>query len=167
MRTTVLVLVAFALSACAAMVRTWDLSAQPSYVESPVLRVAVSQAKVKQKDLYLTLRLRNLSKSSRRVHVGAVTMTLPDGERVVGKTSLVGRVRGALASLGLGRRSDEPLAADATVEVEVTFRQHRRDLRRHPRLTIDLSAVEVDGQPLATAPLVLVPPPRAPIGEQI
>jgi hypothetical protein len=155
---------------CSAMVRTWSFSAAP--VDSPQLRVELAEAKVKQKDAYLRLKLHNRSSAPQTIQVGALTMTLPDGHRVTGKTSLVGRVntgaKNLLSKWGIGSRAPEPrLAPGASMELSLAFRQHRRDLRRHPRLTVDLTGITVDGRPARLAPLMLRQPEGAPVGEQI
>lgn len=155
---------------CAAMVRTWSFDAKP--VQGSRLRVTVVEAEVKQKDVYVTLRIKNHGTSPLHVEVGTFTLRLPDGEEVRGKTGLIGRaaegVKGVLSSWGAMKKQAEPkLAAGGTMTAELTFRQHHRDLRRQPRLTIDLSGIRVEGQPAQLPKLVLVAPAAAPMGEQI
>lgn len=152
------------------MVRTWGFRAKP--VEGRQLKVTMTEAKVKQKDVYVTLRIKNHGSSPLRVKVGTFTLRLPDGEEVRGKTGLIGRaargVKGVLSSWGAIKKQAEPkLAAGATLTAELAFRQNHRDLRRQPRLTIDLSAIRVEGQPAQLPKLVLVAPAAAPTGEQI
>jgi len=155
---------------CAAMVRTWSFHADP--VQGPRLEVAVTRANVKQKDAYVTLRIKNRTSSPLRVELATFTLRLPDGEPVLGKTGLMGRAargaRGVLGKLGIAGKTEEPgLAPGAALEARLSFRQNRRDLRRHPRLTIDLSAIRVEGQPARLPQLVLTAPDNAPMGEHI
>lgn len=152
------------------MVRTWSFRAQP--VQGPRLGVTVTEARVKQKDAHVTLRIENRTASPLRVELATFTLRLPDGEPVPGKTGLIGRAargaRGLLGKLGVGGAKEEPgLAPGATLEAKLSFRQSRRDLRRHPRLTIDLSAIRVEGQPAQLPQLVLTAPDSAPMGEHI
>jgi hypothetical protein len=160
----------FSLVGCAAMVRTWSFGAEP--VQGSRLKVTVTKAKVKQKDVYVTLRIKNHGPAPLRVKVGTFTLKLPDGEEVRGKTGLIGRaaagVKGVLSSWGAIKKQAEPkLAAGGTLTAELAFRQSHRDLRRQPRLTIDLSAIRVEGQSAQLPKLVLVAPDDAPMGEHI
>jgi hypothetical protein len=152
------------------MVRTWQF--EPTTVETKTLRVEVTKAAVKQKVAHVALRLTNRASRPVRVEVGTLTLTLPDGTAVRGKTSLLGRARSGaqnlLSRVGIGRRAEVPeVPPGGSLEAKVAFRAYRRDLRRHEKLRVDLSGIRVDAEALRSKPLVLRAPARAPRGEHI
>jgi hypothetical protein len=162
---------ATAVGGCAAMVRTWQFTPAAT-VETETVRVEVTRAAVKQKVAHVALRLTNRAARPVRVEVGTLTLTLPDGTTVRGKTSLLGRAargaRGLLSRVGIGRRAEVPeVPPGGSLEARVAFRASRRDLRRHGELRVDLSGIRVDAEALRARPLVLRAPARAPRGEQI
>ena len=155
---------------CAAMQRTWQFHATP-VATSPV-RVELADAQITQKTAFVTLGVTNVSSAPITLEAKTFELTLPDGAMFVGKTSFLGRklkeAKGMLASIGMMDEEEAPkLEPDATVSIKLAFRQYGRDFRRHPKLRVDLAALQVDGKPLPNAVLVLEAPPEAPMGENI
>lgn len=153
------------------MVRTWTFTAAPA--QDPRIAVAVERASVSQSSASVELRITNRSDAPMQVAVETLILHLEDGTTCEGKTSFARRalaaVQGGLAAIGIGKGAapTPPLQPGAQVDLQVDFRLVHRDLRRHPLLRIDLSGLLVDGAPSGLAPLQLVAPPRAPIGEDI
>jgi hypothetical protein len=167
---TALAAVALVAAGCAAMKRTWHFQAAP--VASAQVLVTPGRIGVAQKSAYVSFRVRNTSAVPAVVEAGTFVMRLPDGTAVTGHTSFLTRgyegARGLLVRVGWADAQGRPaVPPGGEVEIALNFRQYGRDLRRHPRLTIALDGLVVDGKPAALPPLVLTAPPEAPMGEDI
>jgi len=155
---------------CAAMKRTWVFQAQP--VAAEPVRVVLKQADITQKTAFVSFTVENTSQRAVQIEVGTFTLTLPDGTSVSGKTALFDRgyegARGLLEQVGwIDKQAKPGLLPGKSLEVALAFRQYGRDLRRHPTLSVALDALSIDGHAAKLPPLVLTPPPGAPLGEDI
>ncbi len=149
--------------------RTWDFSAEA--VAGPRVRVQVIEAKITQKDAWVTLRVFNQMTTAARVEFATFVLSYPDGDTVEGYLSYGEKLGKTLAHAEQTLRreeQEEPLVAPgAHVDIQLDFHQYGRDLRRHETLTIDLAGVIIDGVSAQLPSLVLRAPPEAPIGEHI
>jgi|GEM_PF-1418198 len=164
---------------CAAMVRTWQFSSSDVVVvpsnavppEGPV-EIRLSSAKVKQKTVHVELVLANRGGRPARIDAKEFSLRLPDGTTLTGAAPALDQAVKAgkylLSVVGLGSKAEPPqIAPGGTLEIEVDFRDNRRDLRRYPTLELGVDAISINGQPCTNRHITLAAPARAPMGQDI
>jgi hypothetical protein len=161
------------------MVRTWqfsssDVAVVPSTATQPENRVEIRlrSATVRQKTVQVTLAIANLGSQPANVDAGEFSMRLPDGTTLFGDAPVLDQAlklgQSMLAAVGIGNSPQAPnLAPGTTVEMDVEFRDNRRDLRRYPVLDLGMDAISINGRACTDQHLFLHAPERAPIGENI
>ncbi len=164
-----LALAALSQVGCAAMQRTWAFSTLD--VTGPALWVHATETLVTQKDVWLQIRVENVSGGPLDVDLETFVLTLPDGEQVLGYVSYMTRKKdqmgGAWDKVRRKDVDDPPLQPGKSFEIQLNFHQYGRDYRRLPTLSVDLSGILVDGASVTLPPLVLEAPAEAPMGEHI
>jgi hypothetical protein len=166
-------------ASCAAMVRTWNFSSSDVVVAPPTaappenrVEIRLRSASVKQKTVHVTIAVANLGVQPARVGAGKFSLRLPDGTTLFGSAPILDRAadlgKSLLAVVGIGHGPQgSHLAPGATLEMDVEFRDPRRDLRRFPVLDLGVDAISIDGWPCTDQHLFLRAPERAPKGENI
>ena len=149
---------------CAAMVRTWDF--KPAASTGERIAVEVAQAKISQRTAAIILRITNTTQNDLPFELGETHLVLPDGDYVAGKSHVLKAGWKKLKRL-FGKDAAQTLPAGASIDIEVYYRQYKRDLRRHPTLTLHFENYIFAGANEDIAPIILSAPPEAPMGEHI
>ena len=162
------------LAGCAAMVRTWQFSSSDVVVATPAasrVEIRLRSATVKQKTVHVTLAVANLGSRPATVDAGPFSLRLPDGTTLSGDASALDYAlklgKSLLAAVGLGDGKGPQLAPGATLDMNVEFRDNRRDLRRYPVLDLEVDAISINSQRCTDRHIFLQAPERAPKGENI
>ena len=150
--------------ACAPMKRKWAFEDQGGFVTEAV-EIEVVEARVKQKDLFVELRVTNPGDRELEIRLAEGSLSAHDGSSWPAFAAS-SRAGDGLSIVGVQARSqDLVLPPQGSQTFWVRAHQYGRDLRRYPRLELQLR-MSVRDQILEPV-VVLNPPEGAPIGQRI